>query len=774
MSIYDNLNPEQLRAVKHVNGPLLILAGAGSGKTRVLTHRIAHLINYCGAKPYEILAITFTNKAAREMKERVEKTVGEESDQIWVSTFHSTCVRILRRFCEFIGYNRNFTIYDADDQKSLIKSIMKNQNIDSKQIKEKAFMAAISHAKDELIGPDEYAKNVTDYIEKKVADVYLEYQDRLQKNNAFDFDDLIFKTVELFRKQPQVLDYYRNRFRYILVDEYQDTNTAQFKLISMLACHENEDGETERNLCVVGDDDQSIYKFRGANIYNILNFEKEFPETTVIKLEQNYRSTESILDVANAVIHHNNERKAKKLWTANEKGSSVHYTLYDNDIAEADGVAARVRDMVVNGGHEPREFAVLYRTNAQSLSFEKAMRARGIKAKTIGALSFFQRREIKDIIAYLKTIDNAYDDLAVQRILNVPKRGIGLTTIDRIYEYAGDGGISFYEALEQIQNISVSNKAKEKTEQFIALIQGFRYEVETNSISIVKLIKLILEETDYFEFIEDDDPEKADDRKENIEQLISYAARYTEERGDEDGLTGFLEYCGLNSEEVAGEEPDDEEERENYVSLMTLHNAKGLEFPYVFLVGMEEGLFPSFMSMNSDTPDADVEEERRLCYVGITRAMKELYLSSCKMRMQWGNVSVALKSRFLKEIPSVLLIEERPDSNNFRRDDFMDDEKKLTPAYTKGNGDDGYKRHDGGDLSVEPFAMNYKKPTRDMGAGAATLDYDEGDKVSHDKFGIGTVLSIVKGGRDYEVTVEFENFGQKKMLSTFAKLKKVD
>ncbi len=776
MSIYDNLNPEQLRAVKHTYGPLLILAGAGSGKTRVLTHRIAHLIKEGYARPYEILAITFTNKAAREMKERVAKTVGDESDNIWVSTFHSTCVRMLRRFCEYIGYDRNFTIYDADDQKSLIKSIMKELNIDSKQIKEKAFMTRISHAKDELITPEEFARNAVDYTDRKVADVYAEYQKRLKNCNAMDFDDLICKTIEMFVKEPRVLEYYRNRFRFILVDEYQDTNTAQFRLISMLSKHENEDGEIERNLCVVGDDDQSIYKFRGANIYNILNFEKEFPDTTVIKLEQNYRSSQNILAVANAVIHNNTERKDKTLWTANPEGSCVHYAKYETDLEEADAVSYRIKDLIELKGLEPRDFAVLYRTNAQSLSFEKAMRAKGVKAKTIGALSFFQRREIKDILAYLKTVDNAQDDLAVIRILNVPRRGIGLTTVDRIQDYAHDGGFSFFEALERTGQIPGAERARAKVEPFLALIQGFRYEVDNNNVSIKKLINIILEETEYLEYIEEDEPEKAEERRANIEALITYASRYEEEEGDEGSLTGFLEYCGLNSEEAAGEEPEDEEDKDNYVSLMTLHNAKGLEFPYVFLVGMEEGLFPSYMSINSDDPEADIEEERRLCYVGITRAKQELFMSSCEQRMQWGETKFALQSRFLKEIPRYLLDMSTPVKKNYRRPSFMDDEirdKKPQAAYTKGNGDDGYKRHDGGDLSIEPFAMNYKKPVKDIGAGAGQLDYAEGDKVSHDKFGEGTVISIVKGGRDFEVTVDFPEFGRKKMLSAFAKLKKI-
>ncbi len=776
MSIYDTLNPEQLKAVKHDKGPLLILAGAGSGKTRVLTHRIAYLINERGVNPYQILAITFTNKAAKEMKERVEKTVGDNAEYVWVSTFHSTCVRILRRFCEYIGYDRNFTIYDADDQKSLMKSILKDLNIDSKQLKEKVFMNRISHAKDELITPEQMEAQAVDYFDKKSAEVYKEYQRRLKSSNAFDFDDLICKTVELFTVNPEVLRYYRNRFRYIMVDEYQDTNTAQFKLVSMLAEYENEDGEIERNLCVVGDDDQSIYKFRGANIYNILNFEKEFADTKVIKLEQNYRSTKNILAVANEVIHHNTERKDKSLWTDNSEGSSVHYTSYENDIAEAEGVSKKILEIMDQKGAEFKDFAVLYRTNAQSLSFEKSMRAYSIKAKTIGALSFFQRREIKDVIAYLKTIDNARDDIATKRILNVPKRGIGASTVEKLSDYAREREITFFDALSRSESVAGTERARNKIESFLALIEDLRRNRQSEGMTLKKFIELLLEETGYVEFLKDDDPETADERETNIEALISYAKRYEDEVEDAD-LTGFLEYCGLNSEEAQESEDTDEEDSRNFVSLMTLHNAKGLEFPYVFLVGMEEGLFPSYMSINADNPDEEIEEERRLCYVGITRAMQELFLSSTVQRMLRGEIQFNTPSRFFKEIPRYMLDMSTPVKNTYRRMSSMDDEirdKKPTPAYTKANGDDGYKRHDGGDLSVEPFALSLGKAAAQNAGKNTKLDYKEGDKVSHIKFGEGKVLSIVKGGKDYEVTVEFPNFGVKKMLSAFANLKKVD
>ncbi|MCR5824034.1 MAG: UvrD-helicase domain-containing protein [Lachnospiraceae bacterium] len=765
------LNSEQQKAVMHDKGPLLILAGAGSGKTRVLTQRIARLIKEMDVSPYQILAITFTNKAAKEMKDRVMKAVGEGSEFIQVSTFHSTCVKILRRFCEYIGYERSFTIYDSDDQKTLVKNILKQMNIDTKTFKEKAILARISKAKDELIDPDAFETEATDYYDKKVAVIYREYQRQLKVCNAFDFDDLIGKTVELFKTNPDVLRYYRNRFVYIMVDEYQDTNTAQFELIRLLAEHENEDGEIEKNLCVVGDDDQSIYKFRGANIKNILNFEKFFPETKVIKLEQNYRSTPDILDVANAVIHNNTERKDKKLWTANAKGSAVHYTQYPDEVAEADGVSLRIREIMEKKGAGYSDFAVLYRTNAQSLSFEKSMRLHNLKAKTIGSVSFFERREIKDVIAYLKTVDNAKDDVATRRVLNVPRRGIGPTTVDKIAEYAVNNELSFYEGLARAEYIPGVERAKEKAKSFIALIESLRYEQNNNKSSIKNLIKYLLDETEYMEYLKDDDPETADERIQNIEALVSYADRYENEEEDS-SLTGFLEYCGLNAEEAASEEGEDDGD---YVSLMTLHNAKGLEFPYVFLVGMEDGLFPSNMSINAEDPAAEIEEERRLCYVGITRAMKELFLSGAKIRRLYGEQHFNRPSRFMDEIPRYLL-DMSASFNNFRRQNHMDSEikeKKPTAAYTKANGDDGYKRHDGGDLSAEPYALNYGKIFQ-QSSGNGNLAYAEGDTVSHIKFGKGKVVSIVKGGKDYEVTVEFPDFGVKKMLSAFANLKKVD
>ncbi|MBP3609914.1 MAG: UvrD-helicase domain-containing protein [Lachnospiraceae bacterium] len=788
MSIYDSLNPEQLAAVKHDRGPLLILAGAGSGKTRVLTHRIAYLISERNVSPYQILAITFTNKAAKEMKERVEKTVGEESANIWVSTFHSTCVRILRRFIESIGYDRNFTIYDADDQKSLMKDVLKQLQIDTKQMKEKAFLSAISSAKDELVSPEAYAMTAYDFTTKRIAEVYKEYQRRLKENNALDFDDLITKTVELFRTNPDVLAYYQRRFRYIMVDEYQDTNTAQFQLIKLMASSENEYGETEHNLCVVGDDDQSIYKFRGANIYNILNFEKEYPDARVIKLEQNYRSTKNILAAANEVIHNNRGRKDKSLWTNNAEGSVVHFTRYESDIDEGNFVAEKIAELIREKNCLFRDFAVLYRTNAQSLVFEKALRAKQIKAKTIGALSFFQRKEIKDIIAYLKTIDNAKDDIALTRIINVPKRGIGLTTIDRLKEYAARNELGLYASLERVDSIPSIERVKAKLTSFLALIESLRYERNQNNVSLKQLIKKLLEETGYIEELRSDEPESAEERIQNIDALISYAERY-EQTEDMPSLTGFLEYCGLNSEEAASEENEEDTDSENYVSLMTLHNAKGLEFPYVFLCGMEEGLFPSFMSLNAENPEPEIEEERRLCYVGITRAMNELYMSAASRRMLRGENQYNAVSRFIKEIPRYLLNITSPTGgdSSFRQSSafpespvrqskstWQDSKKAFSaPAYQTGSsrnpvtyvtpGSQGRQSSNAYTMFDKPVPAAADKP----------LSYDVGDTVLHIKFGTGQVKSIVKGKNGHEVTVEFPHYGTKKLLSTFANLKKL-
>ena len=610
MSIYDTLNEQQKEAVFHTEGPLLILAGAGSGKTRVLTHRIAYLIEERGVNPWNILAITFTNKAAGEMRERVDRLVGFGAESIWVSTFHSTCVRILRRYIDRIGFDTNFTIYDSDDQKSLMRDVCRVLDVDTKKYKERMFLSAISAAKDEMITPDEYELNAAgDFGKQKIAQVYREYERQLHANNALDFDDLLLKTVQLFQTQPDVLESYQERFRYIMVDEYQDTNTVQFKFVSLLAAK-------YQNLCVVGDDDQSIYKFRGANIRNILNFEQEFQNARVIKLEQNYRSTQNILNAANAVIQNNRGRKDKTLWTDNGDGEKVHLRQFDTAYDEAEFVADDIRKNIENGGTY-QDYAILYRTNAQSRMFEEKFVACNIPYKIVGGVNFYARREIKDLLCYLKTIDNGRDDLAVRRIINVPKRGIGLTTITRIQESAAAREIGFYEALLGLDLIPGVARAASKLDSFVALIEYFKR--RSDEVSITDLMNEIIEKTGYIENLEAEDKEDAQARIENIEELVSKIAAYEEQCAAEQvkpSLSQFLEEVALVAD------IDSLEENPDYVVLMTLHSAKGLEFPHVYLVGMEDGLFPSYMTITSDN-DEDLEEERRLCYVGITRAEQE-------------------------------------------------------------------------------------------------------------------------------------------------------
>ncbi len=598
MSIYDTLNPPQREAVAQTEGPVLILAGAGSGKTRVLTHRIAYLMEEMGVNPWNILAITFTNKAAQEMRERVDKLVGFGSESIWVSTFHSACVRILRRHIDNLGYDTNFTIYDTDDQKSLMKDVCRKLNIDTKVYKERSLLAQISHAKDELLTPDDMEmKAAGDYNMKKVASVYREYQAALRKNNALDFDDLIVKTVELFQNCGAVLEYYQERFKYIMVDEYQDTNTAQFKFISLLA-------QKYENLCVVGDDDQSIYKFRGANIGNILGFERVFPDAKVIRLEQNYRSTKNILNAANQVIAKNTERKAKTLWTENEEGSKVHFRQFFNAYEEAEYVAGEIGRMKREGMGSYRDCAILYRTNAQSRIFEEKFIAANIPYKLVGGVNFYARKEIKDLLCYLKTIDNARDDLAVQRIINVPKRGIGATTLGRVQDYADNMGISLYEALRVAEEVPSIGRSLSKIDGFVTFIQSLKSKADV--LSVEELLQEVIDDTGYVAELEAEDTEESRARIENIDELISKTVAYQEameEQNQPATLSGFLEEVALVAD-IDTVDPD-----QDYVLLMTLHSAKGLEFPKVFMVGMEDGIFPSHMTI-SYGDDGELEEER--------------------------------------------------------------------------------------------------------------------------------------------------------------------
>ena len=767
MSLLDALNEPQRQAVMATDGPLLILAGAGSGKTRVLTHRTAYLIEECGVNPYNIMAITFTNKAAGEMRERIDQMVGYGSESIWVCTFHSTCVRILRRYIDRLGFGTNFTIYDSDDQKTLMKDICKRLEIDTKMYKEKMFLSAISSAKDELIDPIEFETRAAgDYVKRKQAQVYREYQQALKQNNALDFDDLIMKTVELFKLDKEVLASYQDRFRYIMVDEYQDTNTAQFELIRLLALK-------YQNLCVVGDDDQSIYKFRGANIYNILNFEHHFPDATVIKLEQNYRSTQNILDAANAVIANNQGRKEKRLWTDNGAGDKITFEQLDTAAEEADFVARDIARWVRKGEYQYKDCAILYRTNAQSRLFEERFITANIPYKIFGGVNFYARKEVKDLLAYLKTIDNGQDDLAVRRIINIPKRGIGAASINKVALYAQEQEISFYDALCVAEQVPGLGKAAAKIRPFVLFIQSMK--AKAKLLSVADLLQEVIETTGYVRELEAEGTDEAEARIENIDELISKAVDYAEVE-EAPTLNGFLENVALVAD------IDSFDENSDYVVLMTLHSAKGLEFPNVYLAGLEDGLFPSYMSITSDNSQAEIEEERRLAYVGITRAKKNLTITSARVRMVRGQTQYGKVSRFVREIPPELLsgkiYEPKTKEEPIEQSAFQKARKafRTVPSY----GGSGYGKEVGEGYGSTFRSSKATKPVytkvenqRDFGSAGGALSYQVGDRVRHIKFGDGKVMAIVSGGRDYEVTVDFDKAGTKKMFASFAKLKKV-
>ena len=796
MAVYDTLNDRQKEAVFCTDGPLLVLAGAGSGKTRVLTHRIAYLIEEKDVNPWNIMAITFTNKAAGEMRERVDKLVGFGSESIWVSTFHSSCVRILRRFIDHLGYNTNFSIYDTDDQKTLMRQILKKMELDPKTFRDRAMLSAISSAKNELMSPEEFRINAEgDWRAKKIAEVYQKYQEELKKNNALDFDDLIFKTVDLFRTNADVLEYYQERFKYIMVDEYQDTNTAQFRLIELLA-------GKYKNLCVVGDDDQSIYKFRGANISNILDFESAFPGAKVIKLEQNYRSTSHILDAANAVIRNNQGRKDKTLWTANGEGVPVVFHQYEQAYEEADGI---VRD-ILKDDRDYQDYAVLYRTNAQSRLLEEKCIEHNVPYRLVGGVNFYQRKEIKDVLSYLKTIANGQDDLAVQRIINVPKRGIGAASIGKITAWASEQGMSFYDACARAAAVPGLGKAVGKVAVFTSQIEDFR-DALNGGATIREVMEQILVETGYKEELEAEGEVEFQTRMENIEELMNKAVSYSEEV-EHPSLDEFLEQVALVAD------VDRMDDSENRVTLMTLHSAKGLEFPVVYLSGLEDGLFPSRMSIMSDDR-TEIEEERRLCYVGITRAKERLVITASRMRMINGETHYSKVSRFVDEIPEELIQMEKLEPRVGRRvssDEFDDDtlpwnknQSRLgvskfgmksnsyasqTASYVSGTGNGAYSSF-GGAAGRDLSGIFDRKPANSSSAGPsakpsnpgfgkaftvqkpASLDYGVGDRVRHIKFGEGTVLSVKDGAKDFEVSVNFDTAGVKKMFASFAKLQKV-
>lgn len=836
MSIYDSLNEQQKKGVFTTQGPVLILAGAGSGKTSVLTRRIAYLIENTGVNPWNIMAITFTNKAAGEMRQRVDDIVGYGSESIWVATFHSTCVRILRRHIDRLGYDTSFTIYDTDDQKSVMKEVCKKLDIDTKQLKEKTILGAISSAKDNLISPLDYEMSAMgDFNKRKIAIAYKEYQMLLKKNNALDFDDIIVKTVELFKACPEVLENYQNRFLYIMVDEYQDTNTAQFELIRLLA-------QRNRNLCVVGDDDQSIYKFRGANIRNILDFEKVYPDAEVIKLEQNYRSTQNILDAANNVIHNNIGRKDKALWTDRGSGNRIHFRPFDNAYDEAEYIASDIKSKKYQGTSDYGQCAVLYRTNAQSRLLEESFISEGIPYDVVGGVNFYARKEIKDLLAYLKTIDNGKDDLAVKRIINVPRRGIGAASVNKVQDFADHMGISFFEAMQRIDEITSIGKAGEKLRNFALMIMMFRTKLQHGTLE--DLITDVIETTQYTKELEESDDDDAEDRLQNIDELISKVVSFEQEReelGEEASLSAFLEEVALVAD-IDGVDKDD-----NKVLLMTLHSAKGLEFSQVYLAGMEDGVFPSYMTITSDDP-TEIEEERRLAYVGITRAKDDLTITYAKQRMLRGETQYNPISRFIKEIPENLMDNKLPVPKKWGYDDYEEDSRERSHFKTKpfaGSGfntvyqkpvlsDDVFdkprnnweaaeqavkknnwemptakatvktatvpsnktpvmKQQQPKDIASilvsRPKAVIKKKETpaankpyiaksldgltKGMPTTQGGLSYGVGDRVRHIKYGDGTVQKVENDVRDYKITVAFDGAGQKIMYAAFAKLQKI-
>ncbi len=753
---YDELNPMQQKAVKQKDGAVLILAGAGSGKTGALTVRIADMLEH-GISPYNILAITFTNKAAKEMRERVDKLAGPSAEHVWISTFHSTCVQILRREIEKLDYSRDFSIYDADDQEKVMKEVFKelNLSITDKTYTVRGAVSAISHLKEEMISWEDYAKEVdkADMRAYKTSRVYELYQKRLRRNNALDFDDLIYKTVLLFRTNPDVLNVYQERFKYIMVDEYQDTNTSQYELVRLLAGKYG-------NLCVVGDDDQSIYGWRGANIRNILDFEKDFPNAVVIKLEQNYRSTKNILTAANEVIKHNSARKDKTLWTENDTGSIIHVFRADNDIEEAVFVTEIINKNALKG-KKYKDFAVLYRTNAQSRAIEDRFVRKGIPYRLFGGVRFYERKEIKDILAYLKLIDNSADAVAIKRIINVPKRGIGDKTVETAENAASKNGTTLFEALGCAAEYPELKSRGKKLGEFYELICSFKQKAE--ELSVHELIEYVVNATGYRDELEQDGSDDAMMRIENIEEFASKAAEF-EKENENATLSAFLEDVALVADIDSYSEDDDT------VVLMTLHSAKGLEFPYVFMIGMEEGLFPSGRAINTGD-SKELEEERRLCYVGITRAKKELFLTYARQRMQHGQFVYNAPSRFLGELPPELL--DNPFKKVQTREIPSHEPPKASPYNFGARFAASRAGVAAGNMSArpvvpKPYAAEMPKPTN------VTIDFTVGDKVRAPKYGIGEVKSIKNAGRDYEVEVAFTSKGTKKFMAGLSKLKKVE
>jgi len=763
--ILKELNDKQYEAVVNTKGPCLVIAGAGSGKTKVLTHKIAYIMQEENAKPWDILAITFTNKAANEMKERIANLVGDNVKDMWVGTFHSICVRILRRFIDRIGFDTSFIIFDTSDQKTLIKNCLKDLAIDDKLFNERSVQSEISNAKNDMLEPFQYtAKAMGDYRKEKIATVYELYQKRLKENNAIDFDDIINYTIKILMENPDVLEYYSNKFKYVLVDEYQDTNKAQFTLITLLASKNG-------NITVVGDNDQGIYSFRGADISNILNFEKDFPGTKIIKLEQNYRCTGNILKAANAVIKNNEVKYAKKLWTENDIGKLPRVYLADNEYDEGSYIVEQIEHLKREEYYKYSDFAILYRMNTQSRAIEDIFRRENIPYKIIGGLKFYERKEIKDIIAYLRLIQNTSDNLSLKRIINEPKRGIGKTSLDSIEELANNEGISMYKIIKDAQQYGL-NRIYLKSRDFINVIEELRQ--KQKDLTISELIKLTLKKTGYMQALKDEKTIEAENRIENLDEFLTVAIEF-EEQFAENTLADFLEGITLSSD------LDNMEETEDSVTLMTLHSAKGLEFPVVFLVGMEEGIFPGYKSIGEPK---ELEEERRLCYVGITRAKENLFLTCSKKRTIFGSTSCNAVSRFLKEIPKELLdgYEEAfgdNENNSFKDTNYTwtygnNNENVKTfkinqeePVAVAASNKTGYNFR-----TAESFLSSLTKSNKNNNCDLSK--YKEGQRVFHKKFGEGTISIIEPEGEDLKVDINFDKVGHKRLMAKYAGLEVIE
>ena len=764
--ILKGLNDKQYEAVVNTEGPCLVIAGAGSGKTKVLTHKIAYLMGEKKILPWNILAITFTNKAAKEMKERIELLVGDAAKDMWIGTFHSICVRILRKFIDRIGFDSSFIIFDTSDQKTMVKQILKDLQLDDKMFSDRSVMSEISNAKNEMLEPDTYVAKVRgDFRREKIAEVYERYQKRLKENNAIDFDDIINYTIKILMENPDVLEYYSNKFQYVLVDEYQDTNKSQFTLVTMLASKHG-------NITAVGDNDQGIYSFRGADISNILNFEKDFPGTKIIKLEQNYRCTGNILKAANSVIKNNEVKYKKQLWTENDVGNLPKVYSAKNEYDEGTYIATQIEHLRREEKYNYSDFAILYRMNTQSRAIEEILRREGIPYKIIGGLKFYERKEIKDVISYLRLIQNPSDNISLKRVINEPKRGIGKTSLDNIEKLAEDTGISMYEIIKNADQYGL-NRVFLNSREFVNVIEELRN--KKDDIKISELIKETLNKSGYTKALEEENTIEAENRIENLDEFLTVAIEFEDESA-ENKLSDFLEGITLSSD------IDNMEETDDSVTLMTLHSAKGLEFPVVFLVGMEEGIFPGYKSISEPK---ELEEERRLCYVGITRAKKNLFLTCSKQRTIFGSTSCNPISRFLKEIPEELLdgydetFGENQENNRFEDSKY---------SWTYGSKDNG---------NIKTYKIDKKEPVsaasnitgfafrtaesflNSIGKKASNSNvdlsqYKAGVRIFHKKFGEGTISTVEPEGEDLKVDINFDKVGHKRLMAKYANLEVIE